>query len=143
MANDDCGMISCRPPAVIFVGSKKGTLLLADSINKVSCCSCVWRSLSCTSGDWTRFGATGLHVLLQGCIVHATAVGLHGDMAQQRRTEIVREFLDGRHSVIVATNVLARGVDLQNVHQVILIIFRESRLLYFHLHVLLFLGVCI
>ena len=37
---------------------------------------------------------------------------------QQRRTEIVREFLDGRHSVLVATNVLARGVDLQPVHQV-------------------------
>ena len=78
-----------------------------------------------------RFGTTGLHVLLQGCIARANAVSLHGDMAQQRRTESVREFLDG-HSVIVATNVLARGVDLQNVHQVILM----SRLLNFHLHTL-------
>ena len=124
------------------------TLLLADSINKVrhgrtdlacagrscvkvSCCSCVWWCLVALAVIGQRFGTTGLHVLLQDCIAHADAVGLHGDIAQQRRAEIVQEFLDD-HSVIVATNVLARGVDLQNVHQVILM----SRLLNFHLHTL-------
>ncbi len=29
-----------RPPAIVFVGSKKGTLLLADTINKVSALLC-------------------------------------------------------------------------------------------------------
>ncbi len=45
-------------------------------------------------------------------------MGLHGDMVQDRRSEIVREFLEGKHSVLVATSVLARGVDLVNVRQV-------------------------
>lgn len=37
---------------------------------------------------------------------------------QERRGEILREFLEGRHSVLVATNVLGRGIDLICVSQV-------------------------
>ena len=47
----------------------------------------------------------------------ATAVVLHGDMAQEKRSEILREFLNNQHSVLVTTNVLGRGVDLMNVKQ--------------------------
>ena len=39
-------------------------------------------------------------------------------MAQQRRSEILREFLSNKHSVLVTTNVLGRGIDLVNVRQV-------------------------
>ena len=39
-------------------------------------------------------------------------------MTQERRSMILREFLEGRHSVIVATGILARGLDLINVEQV-------------------------
>jgi superfamily II DNA/RNA helicase len=38
-------------------------------------------------------------------------------MAQERRTDILKEFLDNHHSVLVTTNVLGRGVDLVNVKQ--------------------------
>lgn len=48
----------------------------------------------------------------------ATAVILHGDMAQEKRSEILREFLNNQHSVLVTTNILGRGVDLINVKQV-------------------------
>lgn len=54
----------------------------------------------------------------QSCIPAATAVGLHGDMVQERRSEILQEFLEGKHSVLVATNVLGRGIDLFSVRQV-------------------------
>ena len=39
-------------------------------------------------------------------------------MAQERRTAVVEGLLDGRYSVVIATNVLGRGVDLSNVRQV-------------------------
>ena len=49
---------------------------------------------------------------------HLSAVGIHGDMAQERRSEIVRGCLEGKYSVVVATNVLGRGLDLVTVRQV-------------------------
>lgn len=39
-------------------------------------------------------------------------------MVQERRSEIVQEFLEEKHSVLVTTNVLARGIDLVSVQQV-------------------------
>ena len=49
--------------------------------------------------------------------LHLSAVGIHGDMAQERRSEIVRGCLEGKYSVVVATNVLGRGLDLVTVRQ--------------------------
>ena len=91
---------------MIFVSSKKGSLLLADTINKVS------------FKDFSSYKVASCAGYLQSSIPAATAVGLHGDITQDRRSEIVREFLEGKHSVLVATNVLARGIDLLNVRQV-------------------------
>ena len=45
-------------------------------------------------------------------------VGIHGDMSQERRSQILAGFLEGKYSAVVATGVLARGLDLKNVHQV-------------------------
>ena len=75
-----------RPPAVIFVNSKMGTVLLADAINK-----------SCEG---------------------VTAIALHGDMVQERRSAVLQGFLEGKHMCVVATGVLGRGLDLVNVTQV-------------------------
>ena len=58
-----------------------------------------------------------LAIILQRC-PHLACVGIHGDMAQQRRSEILKGFLEGKYSAIVATGVLARGLDLKNVQQV-------------------------
>ncbi|KAL5482070.1 hypothetical protein EMCRGX_G022351 [Ephydatia muelleri] len=75
-----------QPPAVIFVNSKMGTVLLADAINKA--CEGV------------------------------TAIALHGDMVQERRSAVLQGFLEGKHMCVVATGVLGRGLDLVNVTQV-------------------------
>ena len=44
-------------------------------------------------------------------------------MAQDRRSQILKGFLEGKYSAIVATGVLARGLDLKNVQQVYIIIY--------------------
>ena len=58
-----------------------------------------------------------LHDCLQRC-PHVASVGIHGDMSQERRSQILTGFLEGKYSVIVATGVLSRGLDLKNVQQV-------------------------
>ncbi len=49
-----------------------------------------------------------------------STVGFHGDMAQERRSSILQGLLEGKYSVVVATGVLARGLDLLHVRQVLL-----------------------
>ena len=46
------------------------------------------------------------------------AIALHGEMEQERRSAILSGFLAGKYEAIVATGVLARGLDLHNVKQV-------------------------
>ena len=43
---------------------------------------------------------------------------MHGEMEQERRSAILSGFLAGKYEAIVATGVLARGLDLHNVKQV-------------------------
>ncbi|CAJ38133.1 DEAD/DEAH box helicase [Methanocella arvoryzae] len=46
------------------------------------------------------------------------AVGLHGDMDQQRRNSIMKQFKNGKTQVLVATDVAARGLDISDVSHV-------------------------
>ena len=55
-------------------------------------------------------------LFFQSC-THLSAVGIHGDTAQERRTAILRDFLEGKYSICVNTGVWARGLDLVNVKQ--------------------------
>ena len=55
-------------------------------------------------------------LFFQSC-PHLSAVGIHGDTAQERRTAILRDFLEGKYSICVNTGVWARGLDLVNVQQ--------------------------
>ena len=48
-----------------------------------------------------------------------SAVGLHGDLAQNKRERILNEFRQGEVEIIVATDVAARGLDVQDVSCVI------------------------
>jgi ATP-dependent RNA helicase DeaD len=41
--------------------------------------------------------------------------GLHGDMRQAQRTDVMSRFKDGSFSVLVATDVAARGIDVNDV----------------------------
>lgn len=47
------------------------------------------------------------------------AGALHGDYTQARREDIIRKFKEGRLDILVATDVAARGLDIQNVTHVI------------------------
>lgn len=47
------------------------------------------------------------------------ANALHGDFTQARRDEVMNKFKTGRLDVLVATDVAARGLDIQNVTHVI------------------------
>jgi ATP-dependent RNA helicase DeaD len=48
-----------------------------------------------------------------------SAVGLHGDLAQNKRERILNEFRQGDVQIIVATDVAARGLDVEDVSCVI------------------------
>jgi len=48
-----------------------------------------------------------------------SATQIHGDRSQAQRNSALRSFSEGRHRVLVATDVAARGIDVANVAQVI------------------------
>ena len=45
--------------------------------------------------------------------------GLHGDMSQNQRERIISNFKDGNSSVVIATDVAARGIDVDGITMVI------------------------
>jgi ATP-dependent RNA helicase RhlE len=47
------------------------------------------------------------------------AVQIHGDRSQSQRNSALRNFSEGRHRVLVATDVAARGIDVANVAHVV------------------------
>ena len=46
------------------------------------------------------------------------AAGIHGDLTQQRRMNILKKFKEGRLDILVATDVAARGLDISGVTHV-------------------------
>jgi ATP-dependent RNA helicase RhlE len=48
-----------------------------------------------------------------------TAAPIHGDRSQSQRSSALRGFAEGRHRVLVATDVVARGIDVANVAHVV------------------------
>lgn len=46
------------------------------------------------------------------------AVGIHGDMKQNQRTSVMNSFKSGKTSILVATDVAARGIDVSGVDAV-------------------------
>lgn len=47
------------------------------------------------------------------------ASGLHGDLSQTQRDRVMKRFREGRAELLVATDVAARGLDIENVTHVI------------------------
>ena len=47
------------------------------------------------------------------------AIQIHGDRSQAQRNQALRSFSEGRHRVLVATDVAARGIDVANVAHVV------------------------
>lgn len=48
-----------------------------------------------------------------------TAIQIHGDRSQSQRSAALRNFAQGRHRVLVATDVAARGIDVADVAHVV------------------------
>ncbi|MEG2405614.1 MAG: C-terminal helicase domain-containing protein, partial [Clostridiales bacterium] len=46
------------------------------------------------------------------------AVAIHGDMRQTQRTSVMNEFKSGRTNILIATDVAARGIDVEDVEAV-------------------------
>ena len=47
------------------------------------------------------------------------SIGLHGDIAQNKREKILESFRDGRVRIVVATDVAARGLDVDGITHVV------------------------
>ena len=65
----------------------------------------------------TKFGASRLAHYLEKQGIEATAI--HGDKSQQQRTEALEAFKSGKIRVLVATDVAARGLDIDDLPHVI------------------------
>ena len=65
----------------------------------------------------TKFGASRLAHYLDRQGLDATAI--HGDKSQQQRTEALEAFKSGKVRVLVATDVAARGLDIDDLPHVI------------------------
>jgi ATP-dependent RNA helicase RhlE len=65
----------------------------------------------------TKFGASRLAHFLERSQVNAGAI--HGDKSQQQRTEVLEAFKTGKVRVLVATDVAARGLDIDDLPHVI------------------------
>ena len=65
----------------------------------------------------TKFGASRLAHYLEKQGINATAI--HGDKSQQQRTEALEAFKNGSARVLVATDVAARGLDIDDLPHVI------------------------
>jgi ATP-dependent RNA helicase DeaD len=46
------------------------------------------------------------------------SIGLHGDLKQSQRDQVMRDFKNGRSSILIATDVAARGIDVDDVEAV-------------------------
>lgn len=78
----------------------------------------------------TRHGVTNLAKRLRGLGYQVEA--LQGDLGQQARERIVQKFRSGELSVLLATNVAARGLDMLNIERVINYDLPETSELFVH-----------
>jgi ATP-dependent RNA helicase RhlE len=65
----------------------------------------------------TRLGANRLAYQLNRDGVHASAI--HGDKTQQERMQALAEFKEGKVRLLVATDVAARGLDIEDLPHVV------------------------
>ncbi|MFN2354880.1 MAG: DEAD/DEAH box helicase [Desulfopila sp.] len=95
---------------LIQVAQEKKTALLKTLMQE-------WDMSSTLIFTRTKHKAKNLALQLQraGC----NAVSLQGNMSQQKRQSAMDGFKDGRHKILVATDIAARGIDVENISHVI------------------------
>eukprot|EP00493_Phyllostaurus_siculus_P024787 UN25129 len=94
---------------VMFVSSKDKPKLLTHIMKtqEINCAIVFTR---------TKHGANRLARHLSNRGINATAI--HGNKSQNARTQALAEFKDGSKSVLVATDVASRGIDVDGVSHV-------------------------
>lgn len=65
----------------------------------------------------TKHGANKLVKLLERDSIHAAAI--HGNKSQAQRTKALAEFKKGKIQILVATDIAARGIDIDQLPQVV------------------------
>lgn len=78
----------------------------------------------------TKYGARKLARLLER--ENLNSVPIHGDLSQSQRDHSIGAFRSGRASILVATDVASRGIDVPQVDCVINYDVPQDPLLYFH-----------
>lgn len=71
-------------------------------------------------------------VASQLALKHLHAEAIHGDIDQSQREKILRRFRSGRTNILVATDVAARGIDIENLNLVINYSLPENHEIYTH-----------
>ncbi|MCG8383124.1 MAG: DEAD/DEAH box helicase [Gammaproteobacteria bacterium] len=65
----------------------------------------------------TKHGANKLVRLLENDGIKAAAI--HGNKSQNQRTQALADFKDGKTTLLIATDIAARGIDIQQLPQVV------------------------
>ena len=78
----------------------------------------------------TRIGADRLSQGLRNCGYNAEAI--HSDLSQTQRESIVRAFRDYRIDLLVATDIAARGLDIEGITHILNYDVPFDALMYFH-----------
>ena len=78
----------------------------------------------------TKSDTNRIHKVLRG--LEIKAVVINGDMSQSQRDRSMRNFMDKRTQIIVATDLLSRGIHVENVDYIINYNVPKNRDSYFH-----------
>ena len=85
-------------------------------------------SLELSASLDNKYHTPGMHSHATPCAVSAKvlisarvcrAAAIHGDMDQHSRMAVLHDFKNGRHHVLVATDVAARGLDIKSIKSVV------------------------
>jgi superfamily II DNA/RNA helicase len=83
---------------------------LCDIYSSISVSQTIIYCNSKRKSDWIRE-----KLLAKGFTVEC----IHGDMRQKDRDEILNNFRSGKHRILLATDIISRGIDIQQVSLVI------------------------
>jgi superfamily II DNA/RNA helicase len=76
--------------------------------------------------------AMELHKLLSNGAVSREVFLIHGDMSARKREQVFKKFSDNKKSLLVATDIAARGWDFEDVHWVLNFDFPKEAAYYIH-----------
>jgi superfamily II DNA/RNA helicase len=102
------------------LGIAQSVVQVASTDSKIKVLQEILTRAECTKAivfGRTKIGVDKITIELQrvGCTVES----IHGDKPQHKRIQAIRRFKDSARSVLVATDVAARGLDIENVSHVI------------------------